>query len=87
MCVGAPAGAFSEPKIAILCSFGTYNSSFFVLNTEFEDFLHSGPLAGHSGWRLWLDALAGHSSWRLWAGVGCSWLLTWLLEASGGSWP
>ena len=27
MCVGAPAGAFSEPKIMTLCSFGTENNS------------------------------------------------------------
>ena len=33
-----PAGAFSEPKIATLCSFGTDNSSFCVFNAEFEDF-------------------------------------------------
>ena len=65
-----PAGAFSEPKIATLCSFGTDNNSFCVLNTEFEDFLHSGTLAGHPGWTLWQDTLAGDSGLVL-AAPGC----------------
>ena len=32
-----PAGAFSEPKIATLCSFGTDNSSCCVFDAEFKD--------------------------------------------------
>ena len=69
MCVGAPAGAFSEPKIATLCSFGTDNSSFCVLNTDFEI---------SSIWRLWQDTLAGDSGWmRLLLAAPGRWLGCW----------
>ena len=42
MCASAPAGAFSEPKIATLDSCSIENSSFCVCNTEFG----SGPPSG-----------------------------------------
>ena len=89
MCVGAPAGAFSEPKIATLCSFGTDNSSFMFSTQSLKISniwgLWQDTLAGDSGWTLWQDTLAGDSGLVL-AAPGC-WLGCWrvLALASGAA--
>ena len=84
MCVGAPAGAFSEPKIATLCSFSTDNSSQFVC---FQHRIWELLAFEDSCRTLWLETLAGCSGRTLWLEtLGCCWLLLAAGLAAGGIW-